>query len=213
MRTDSSFGGAADALDILGENEVTGNFHRGFVEHVNISCPAQTMLPRRVVEDVGPFRDFEAQDYDYYLRVAARFPVTFHRHSLVRWRYRSDSMSGPRVRRELRWSRHKLPVLRAHEWCCEPREKALMAGQLVQLRAEIAFHYGKTFNRLRAARTLLLLLRRRPWPPTALPLLLELSAPTLARRAFRTFSGLKRILFRTLSSFKRGWKVVGRPLR
>ena len=88
-----------------------------------------------------------------------------------------------------------------------------MARQVVRNRAEIAFHYGKTFNRLRATRTLLLLLRQRPWPPTALPFLLALCAPTLARRAYCAFVGLKRILFRTVSSFWRGRKVVGQPPR
>jgi glycosyltransferase involved in cell wall biosynthesis len=204
-------GAAADALSISGENEVTGNFHRGFIEHVNIRCPAQTLLPRRVVEKVGPFGDFKAQDYDYYLRVSARFPVTFHRHSLVCWRDRPGSMSGPRSRHELTWSRQKLPVLRAHEHCCEPADGALVARQVVRNRAEMAFHYGETFNRWRATRALLLLLRQRPWPPAALPFLLALCAPRLARRAYRAFVGLKRILFRTVSSFGRGRKVVGQP--
>src|SRR5579872_1539872 len=90
-------GAPAHAMRIASDRIVTGNFHREFIKHPSIRCPAQTLLPRQVVKEVGAFADFDAQDYDYYLRVSARFPVTFHADSLVRWRDHESSMSGPRA--------------------------------------------------------------------------------------------------------------------
>jgi hypothetical protein len=66
-----------------------------------------------VIARIGPFRSFNAQDYDYYLRTSAQYPVTLHADKLVRWRDRADSTSGPHASRDLIWSRQKLAVLRA----------------------------------------------------------------------------------------------------
>jgi hypothetical protein len=174
-------GAAARVLRTSRHGQYTGEFHRQFISHVNIRCPAQTLLPHRVLRETGAFGDFEAQDYDYYLRVSARYPVTFHAHSLVRWRDRQDSMSGPRIRRDLNWSRQKLEVLREYQRSREPCYQAVLARQLIWNRAEAAFHYGELMKRRRAFRALVLLLRRHPWPPSALPFLMAMTAPGLAR--------------------------------
>jgi glycosyltransferase involved in cell wall biosynthesis len=174
-------GAAARALRSSSGGQFTAEFHRQFIRHVNIRCPAQILLPHRIVREIGPFGDFEAQDYDYYLRVSARYPITFHAHSLVRWRDRQDSMSGPLSRRDLNWSRQKLTVLRSYRKRCEPCYQADLERQLIWNRAEAAFHHGELFHRGRALRALLLLLRRHPWPFPALPFLLALAAPRLAR--------------------------------
>ncbi len=180
-------GTVADMLRRSQRGEVTGNFHREFIQHVHLRCPAQTLLPRRVVEAVGPFSDFDAQDFDYYLRVSLRFPITFHSHSLVRCRDRESSMSGPQRRRKLTWCRQRLRVLRAYQRRCEARYSEAVARQLVWNRAEAAFHYGELFRRRRALQALVLLLRLRPWPPTALPFLLALGTPKLARAGNRAW--------------------------
>lgn len=180
-------GAGARMLHRSPRGEITGNFHREFIQYVHMRCPAQTLFPRRVLDAVGSFSDYDAQDYDYYLRLSARFPVTFHAHSLVRWRDRENSMSGPLRRRDLTWARQRLKVLRAYQRRCEACYSAAVARQLVWTRAEAAFYYGEIFHRTRALRALLLLLRLRPWPPTALPFLLALATPKLARAGNRAW--------------------------
>jgi glycosyltransferase involved in cell wall biosynthesis len=174
-------GSIADALRRTSGGVVTRSFHRELIKHPAIRCPAQTLLPRRVVEEVGPFANFDAQDYDYYLRVSARFPSTFHADSLVRWRDHESSMSGPRVLRELTWSRQKLKVLRAYARRSEPFYRKILEHQLIWNRAEVAFHHGELFHRRCGLRALILLLRSQPWPPIALPFLLAHASPRLGR--------------------------------
>jgi glycosyltransferase involved in cell wall biosynthesis len=130
-------GAAARALG-SSRREVTGDFHRAFIRHVNIRCPAQTLIPRRVVDRVGPFADFEAQDYEYYLRVSAQYPVTFHADPLVSWRDREEGLSGPRVCRELTWIRQRIVILSAYLDYCEPRFRAAVRRQIAFSRAEAA---------------------------------------------------------------------------
>jgi len=178
-------GAIADALRRAANGVVTRSFHRELIKHPAIRCPAQTLLPRHVVEEVGPFADFDAQDYDYYLRVSARFPITFHSDSLVRWRDHEASMSGPRVLRELTWSRQKLKVLRAYARRCEqgskPAYRKVLGRQLIWNRAEVAFHHGEVFHRRCRMRALIMLLRTQPWPPIALPFLVAHASPRLGR--------------------------------
>lgn len=181
-------GAAATALRRSGGGEITGQFHREFIKHVNIRCPAQTLLPRLVIEEVGPFGDFEAQDYDYYLRVSARFPVTFHSESLVQWRDREDSMSGPRVRRDLNWSRQKLKVLRAYAGVSQERHRQLIENQIIWNRAEVMFHCGELSKNRRASRGLIMLLRARLFPPMALPFVVASAAPRVARFLHKMWS-------------------------
>ena len=47
-----------------------------------------------------------------YLRIAARYPLTFHRRRLVRYRYHATSASGPTELRSFRWLLRDLPVFR-----------------------------------------------------------------------------------------------------
>lgn len=132
--------GAAGVALGSSRREVTGEFHREFIRHVNIRCPAQTLIPRHVVDRVGGFADFEAQDYEYYLRVSAHYPVTFHADSLVSWRDREEGLSGPRVCRELTWIRQRIVILRAYLAYCEPKYRAAVRRQIAFSRAEAAFY-------------------------------------------------------------------------
>ena len=65
-------GFAADALARTKDSEITGHFFRVFIERTQIACPAQTLLPRHVVEGTGPFGNYSCQDFDYYLRVTCQ---------------------------------------------------------------------------------------------------------------------------------------------
>lgn len=133
-------GAAGVALRAAPGGEVTGEFHREFIRHVNVRCPAQTLMPRHVVDRVGPFADFEAQDYEYYLRVSALYPVTFHGHSLVRWRDREEGLSGPRICRELTWTRQRIVILEAYLQQCAPHLRVAVRRQIALSRVEAAFY-------------------------------------------------------------------------
>jgi glycosyltransferase involved in cell wall biosynthesis len=186
-------GAIADAVRRAEDGIVTRRFHRELIKHPAIRCPAQTLLPRHVVEEIGPFADFDAQDYDYYLRVSACFPITFHRDSLVRWRDHEASMSGPRGLRELTWSRQKLKVLRAYTRRSEQRSESVyrkfLSRRLLWNRAEVAFHHGETFHRHCRMRALLMLLRTQPWPPIALPFLIAHASPKLGQIGRKVWRG------------------------
>jgi len=50
-------------------------------------------------------------DWDLYLRIAERYPLTFIRRRLTRWRYHERSASGPARLRELRWGEEGIGML------------------------------------------------------------------------------------------------------
>jgi glycosyltransferase involved in cell wall biosynthesis len=128
-------------LDLLAASpsgEVVGRTHRAMIKVPAIGCPAQTLIPRAVIERLGPFADGGAQDYDYYLRIAQHYRVVFHRHRLARWRYRPDSMSGPRERRDLVWALYRLPVLGAHAArCADPQDRRVVAETIDQVMQDV----------------------------------------------------------------------------
>jgi glycosyltransferase involved in cell wall biosynthesis len=158
---------------------VSGWFHRQLIRGNPISCPAQVLIPRRVVDAVGPFGDFEGQDYDYYLRIAQRFPVVLHRDSLARWRYRPESLSGPLAGRKLAWGRMELPVLRVHRRRCAGEDRRVLAQRtrrLVRRLARDAYRRGVEGDRTAAARELVGLYTADPWQATALRYWVKLRA-------------------------------------
>ncbi len=178
-------GGLARVLEASETDEVTGDFHAHFIGNNPFSCPAQTLIPRRVLDEIGPFRDCGVQDYDCYLRIAQRYPVTLHRHRLAYWRYRADSMSGPQDGRQGVWDRWTLPMLMAHAIRCSPDDRRLVEQRctgLVRSLAYHAYHDGGNGNR-GVTRELAGLFRTRPWPPAALPYLVASLAPAPVRTA------------------------------
>ncbi len=179
-------GPLADRLAASQQDHVSGCFHRQMLLGNPISCPAQVLIPRRVVEVTGAFGDFEAQDYDYYLRIAQRFPVVLHRDSLARWRYRQDSLSGPLAGRTLAWDRMELPVLLIHRRRCAGEERRVLeqrARKVVRRLARDAYRRGVQGDRAGAQRELTRLLAADPWRPTALKYWVKLRARAPFRSA------------------------------
>ncbi len=178
-------GASARALDSSPDGEITGDFHRDFIAAVPIGCPAQVLIPRHVIEQIGPFANLLAQDYDYYLRIAQRLPVTLHRHSLVRYRSRRDSLSGPPEDRALAWPLMKVPVLKAHARRSSRSDRKLINRRIAGLIRAVArelYERSPRSGRLEASAAMATLLLTRPWPPTALPFLLALWTPIALRR-------------------------------
>ena len=121
------------------EGEVGLWMHEPLIEEQAIGCPAQTLIPRAVIEELGSFADSNAQDYDYYLRIAQRYPMAFHADRLVGWRFRADSMSGPAWQRPLMWRLYRLPVLGAHgQRCADEADRRRVVQSIDRVLGEIA---------------------------------------------------------------------------
>lgn len=172
--------------------EATGDFQAELIAANGIACPGQVLIPRRVLDEVGPFRDSGAQDYDCYLRISQRFPITVHGDCHVRWRYRPDSMSGERLGRDIRWGLFTVPVLQAHRRRCRPEHRGLLDARITELVTDTGYRImlgGRATGRRTATVELLRLLRQRPWPPTSLLHLAGLWSP---RPAYRLGAALTR---------------------
>ena len=187
-----------EAIGSADGGEATRRFYRELVQGAAIRCPAQTLIPRAVTVRVGPLsvsRD-EATDLDYYLRIAREYPVTFHDHSLARWRYLPTSHSGPANRRMLRWSELIAPVL-ARETRRAPAEDRLVVREalraLVRRQAREAYYYGRHHDLAYARRSLRTVMRHAPLDGRALAyfgaLWLPPSITALAVRAVRGVAG------------------------
>lgn len=154
-------------LRATGDGEVTGNFHPEFIEENLITAPAQTLIPRSVVDCVGPMIEWvrTCEDWDYYLKIALAHPMTFHKHSLVRYRYQPSSLSGPDDLRQFRWTLDLIPVLRRHLRLCPPEDRAHVARGIkarVRRQAWAAYHHGREADRGFARSYLIKLFRLAP---------------------------------------------------
>lgn len=115
-------------LERVSEGTLTEFMYASFCASCLITCPAQALITRRAIDFVGDVcaTPNGVQDYDYYLRVTRLFPITFHGASLARWRYRSDSMSGPAPTRNFRWSVQALAVLERQRTTATPDEREML---------------------------------------------------------------------------------------
>lgn len=190
-------GEVARMVDGSPAGEITTDLHHVLLAQNRVACPAQTLIPRRVIERVGPFVDSDSQDYEYYLRIASQWRVTVHGHPLVRYRVHPGSMSGSASRSVRVWGFSTLALLRSHLRRCGPSERKIVAAHVARLVADLAYDVYARADEGRVARTLLLLrlLRHRPWPPTALPFLVGLWTPAFLRRPGRRgWHAVKRLM-------------------
>ncbi len=173
------------ALAASPSGEVTADFQRDLIARCGISCPSQVLIPRGVLQECGPFSDSGAQDYDYYLRVSRRRPITVHHHRHAMWRYRPDSMSGPREDRPVRMGIPALSVLLAHRERCLAEYRHLLEARIRGLTTSLCYELmkrGREDDRLAATSDLVRILRAQPWPPTPLAYLAVLWTPESAYR-------------------------------
>jgi len=175
-------GPLAARLDQEPMGELTGRFYLDLIERNAISCPAQTLIPRAVVERVGPaLADSTAStDWDYNLRIARDGPVTLHRHSLVRYRLLPISASGPRRLRSFNFGLRAMPVLRRHLQLCEAKDRPLVRRSLrrrVREQARDAYNYAREQDPAYSRAYLLTLFRAVPTEPMSLLWLLATWVP------------------------------------
>ncbi len=178
------------------EGELTGHFYRDLVLDNTITSPSQTLIPRAVVEHVGPVStDNRSTDWEYHLRIASTYPITLHARQLVRYRYRATSAAGPLELRRFRWTLRNIPVLRQQLRSCASADRPFVLQRLkrqTRRQARAAYHYGRTHD-LRYARSYLLqLCRRAPPDPVLLGWLFALWLPeTVSGRLLRWVEPLR----------------------
>jgi hypothetical protein len=195
-------GSLGEGLAASPTGEITGRFQREFVQANPLCCPAQGLIPRPVIEQIGSHTTIrgEASDFDYNLRIALAYPVTFHRDRLVRWRYLPSSVSGPQERRVVVWKVMAAAVLARQRTLCAPVDRPLVTagfGSLALQAARSAYYYGREHDRTYARSCLAKLLRMAPWRSRAALYLIALELPdpwmsaVLDRR--RRFRELRRV--------------------
>jgi glycosyltransferase involved in cell wall biosynthesis len=166
----------------------SGRYFSTFLKECIISTTSQVMIPAAVLRDVGPSdtRFSLASDYDLYLRIAARYPITLVNRVLTSWRILDSSASGPRSGREFRWSAEMMAVLRkqSKELPIElrPETYASWRSRLVSVAHRAYYHVGDS-DRLWATRYLLRLAWANPEAPWVAAYAAALWVPIRLRRA------------------------------
>ena len=148
---------------------------------------SQIMVPRHVFDVVG-LSDSTfplSSDWDLYIRIAARYEMTFVGRRLTRWRYLHTSASGPQELRGLRWAADDIAILRKHLRCALPAYRRLIRGALrreILTAASTAYYRGLESDRTMARRYLLALLRNNLPSLIPAPFLVGLYSPRLVTR-------------------------------
>jgi glycosyltransferase involved in cell wall biosynthesis len=156
------------------------------VDNVILSS-SQVLIPRTVLDQVGlsDLRIGHASDWDLYLRIAARYDVTFQRDTLTRWRYLPTSVSGPQHLRQMRWAADELAVLRKQLTQAPTEHRAAIRGLLGARtfeRAYTIYSYGMEKDRAFARGELLRMLRRYPASARIIAFLVALHLPRRLNR-------------------------------
>lgn len=148
----------------LSENEiVTGNYYQRLLRRQFICTTSQVMVPARVFEVVGlSNRKFSrANDWDLYIRIAAKFDVTVLKKPLMRWRYLHTSASGPRSVRDFSYLPEEVAVLQHHMRQTRGEQRSQLR-QIIRDRiaegAEDLYYFGLRTDKLFSTRLLLKLL-------------------------------------------------------
>lgn len=161
---------------------VSVSCHRDFLHRNLVATTSQVMVPREVLQAVGPsdVRLPIASDWDLYLRIAARYDVTFLPQRLTRWRYVPSSASGPLDLRALRWADDEISILRKHLRLAGPDLRPLVASlleQKIRSSAETMYYSSRARRLPRGRRRLFKLLLKNPSSLTLARYLLGLLLP------------------------------------
>jgi glycosyltransferase involved in cell wall biosynthesis len=164
------------------ETIVSGNLYGRLLDGNFIATTSQVMIPAKVLRDVGlsdpTFKI--CSDYDLYLRIAAKYPITIIKKSLARWRYLDTSASGPAELRQLNWSKDNVAILKKQFRVGPLHARPLISDRLARTifaAAEGAYTYGRRSDKLWAARYLLGLLLVNPRSLSVIAFFLALWCP------------------------------------
>ncbi len=144
---------------LQGRPSVTLRCYEQFLTENLICTTSQVMIPRSVFDAVGlsdPVFSVSS-DRDLYIRIAARYEMTFVGRRLTRWRYLHTSASGPEELRVMRWAVDDIAILKKHLRGASPAYRPLMENLLrrdVVKAASIAYYHGREVDRAAAVRYL-----------------------------------------------------------
>ena len=152
-----------------------------------LGTTSQVAIPRRILASVGMSNTVYriCSDYDLYLRIARRFPVTIVEAPLCYWRYRAASVSGPSDSRRLTWAPEMITILKTCAATLEPDRRQQVdrkAAELLAEAARVAYDRGVDGNRRFAVQYLVQLIRRNPSFATPWLYLVGLVSPGPLRR-------------------------------
>jgi glycosyltransferase involved in cell wall biosynthesis len=144
---------------------LVGRFYREALQSNPITSPSQMLIPRPVTREIGPMITGRntAEDWDYTLRIAQRYPITMHADSLVLYRMHDQSRSGRPDRRQFVWAAWDLELLTRHEALCPPEERGFLQRirrETVRAFAYEAYCHGRRRDARGARRFLWWLLRQ-----------------------------------------------------
>jgi glycosyltransferase involved in cell wall biosynthesis len=175
----------SSVTDLLsGQKSVTLRCYEQLLRQNLICTTSQVMVPRRVLDVVGlSDRAFPvASDHDLYIRIAARYDMTFVGRPLTRWRYLHTSASGPEELRVLRWAADDIAILKKHLRCALPTHRPLIRALLREhLLGAASIAYCQT-DRALARRSLLALLLANPTSPIPAYFFVALYSPRFVTR-------------------------------
>jgi glycosyltransferase involved in cell wall biosynthesis len=151
-----------------------------------LSTPSQVMIPAAVLREVGTWspRYRVGADYELYLRIAARWPFTFSREKLVRYRINPAGLSGPEPGRAFSWVEDKPAIFRSIAGK-DPRRASRLITELARETAREAYNLGRQGHRRFAGRFLMSYALRSRRPHLVLPYLAALCFPVSPRAWLR----------------------------
>lgn len=178
----SLLGETVQARLARGEPMVTLACYPDLLRSNLVATTSQVMIPRRVLDAVGPSdaRWPLSSDWDLYLRIAARYSFTFVNRSLTQWRQLDTSASGPAASRWLRWAMDDIEILKEQLQVGPTRFAALVREELTMRLAraiQTAYSHGRQRDRAWAVRYLAHLLACNPTNGRVLTHLIALCLP------------------------------------
>jgi glycosyltransferase involved in cell wall biosynthesis len=147
-----------------------------------IATASQVMVPRRVLEEVGPSdtRLRLSSDWDLYLRIATGYKLTFVNRPLIQWRYLDTSASGSADLRHLRWAEDDLEILKKQLRLGESEFAPLVREQVDRKISQVTrevYYVGRRHRKSWALRYLADLFKRNPTRVRILVHLVALALP------------------------------------
>jgi len=166
-----------------------------------IDTPSQVMVPSKVLQTVGNFAQHRADDYDFYIRLAAQFKVVLIKKHLVKYRVHTGNVSGPVAMQFFQFTQPNLLIRKKHLKVCRPEVRPLLKQQIKEglvTAAEKARDEGLRGQRRWASRFLWRLLMKNPFEPGSLYVALSLVGLWTPGWVLATFRPVTRRMLRHL---------------
>lgn len=149
-----------------------------FLQGCMIDTPSQVMVPTHVFRAIGVFDPCRADDYDFWIRVVAKFDVVLVKRRLVRYRIHATSLSGPHDRQFFHYTPINITIWKKHLRNCRQDSGPFVRGQIkktLMKASERACEEGQLGDRAWASHFLWGLLEKNLWSPGSLYVALSLT--------------------------------------